>query len=37
MLCHSYAGKAAADGIGYEIARDFGVIAPVTLYCKVSL
>ena len=23
-----------ADGIGYEIARDFGVIAPVTPYCK---
>lgn len=34
-LCHSYVGKAAADGIGYEIAKDFGTIAPVTPYCKV--
>jgi urea transport system substrate-binding protein len=33
-LCHSYVGKAAADGIGYEIVKDFGTIAPVTPYCK---
>ncbi|MER8372762.1 hypothetical protein [Mesorhizobium sp. M1406] len=31
----SLVGKAAADGIGYEIARDFGTIVPVTPYCKV--
>jgi hypothetical protein len=23
-LCHSYVGKAAGDGIGYEIVKDFG-------------
>ena len=33
-LCHSYVGKAAADGISYEIVKDFGTIAPVTPYCK---
>jgi len=33
-IVHSYVGKAAADGISYEIVKDFGVIAPVTPYCK---
>ncbi len=33
-LCHSYVGKAAEDGIGYEIVADFGAIQPVTPYCK---
>lgn len=33
-IVHSYVGQAAADGIGYTIVKDFGVIAPVTPYCK---
>jgi urea transport system substrate-binding protein len=33
-IVHSYVGQAEADGISYKIVKDFGVIAPVTPYCK---
>ncbi len=33
-IVHSFVGQAEADGIGYKIVKDFGVIAPVTPYCK---
>lgn len=33
-VVNSFVGQAAQDGIGYDVAKAFGTIKPVTEYCK---